>query len=206
MVKRISTFFLLLALTTQAWASGVSTQYGLGQQDMANSQPVVLPSDQSAIPISSISGPVALPTGAATEAKQDVGNASLSSIDTKVATAAKQDAQQATLDSIDTKVATEATLAELRDRHKAASAAITQVASSATTTLLLASNANRRGVKLYNDSNQAAYVAFAATASTSAFTIKMAPRSFYEMEFPIYTGDISALWDSANGNMMVTAL
>jgi len=56
----------------------------LGQQTMANSMPVVLASDQTALPISTVSLP--LPTGAATEAKQDVGNTSLSSIDTKLNT------------------------------------------------------------------------------------------------------------------------
>ena len=51
------------------------------------------------------SGTITLPPGLATEAKQDVGNASLSSIDTKVATAAKQDTGNTSLSSIDGKLA-----------------------------------------------------------------------------------------------------
>jgi len=43
------------------------------------------------------------PTGSATEAKQDVGNTSLSSIDGKVATEAKQDTGNTSVASIDTK-------------------------------------------------------------------------------------------------------
>ena len=63
----------------------------LGQTTMSGSQPVAIASNQTAIPvtqsgtwnINNISGTVSLPTGAATLAAQNTGNASLSSIDTK---------------------------------------------------------------------------------------------------------------------------
>lgn len=64
-----------------------------GQATMANSEPVVIASDQSAVPVSGTfyqaTQPVSaaslpLPTGAATSAKQDTGNTSLSSIDGKI--------------------------------------------------------------------------------------------------------------------------
>jgi len=54
----------------------------LGQKTMAGSAPVVLASDQSAVPVSASSLP--LPTGAATAANQTTGNGSLSSIDGKL--------------------------------------------------------------------------------------------------------------------------
>lgn len=54
----------------------------LGQKAMAGSAPVVIASDQSAVPVSASSLP--LPTGAATAAKQDTGNTSLASIDGKL--------------------------------------------------------------------------------------------------------------------------
>lgn len=53
-----------------------------GQATMANSEPVVIASDQSAVPISVASLP--LPSGAATSAKQDTGNTSLASLETKI--------------------------------------------------------------------------------------------------------------------------
>jgi hypothetical protein len=53
-----------------------------GQATMADSEPVVIASDQSAVPVSASGLP--LPTGAATSAKQDTGNTSLSSVDTKL--------------------------------------------------------------------------------------------------------------------------
>lgn len=52
-----------------------------GQAAMTASEPVVIASDQSAVPVSAASLP--LPTGAATSAKQDTGNTSIASIDTK---------------------------------------------------------------------------------------------------------------------------
>lgn len=64
----------------------------LGQKAMVGSAPVVIASDQSAIPasqsgtwnINNISGTVSLPTGAATSANQTTANTSLSSIDGKL--------------------------------------------------------------------------------------------------------------------------
>lgn len=92
----------------------------LGQLAMAASLSIAIASDQSAIPVSAASLP--LPSGAATSAKQDTGNTSLSSIDGKItacntgavvvsssalpsgaATGAKQDTGNTSLGSIDTK-------------------------------------------------------------------------------------------------------
>lgn len=81
---------------------GDVTVNNVGQQLMAASIPVVIASNQSAVPIS---GTVTVDTSLlATAVKQDTGNTSLSSIDTKLtsqATAAKQDAQTALLTTID---------------------------------------------------------------------------------------------------------
>jgi len=70
---------------------GSSSAVNKGQTNMAGSLPVVLPTDQSAIPasqsgtwnINDISGTVSLPTGASTAANQTTANTSLSNIDTK---------------------------------------------------------------------------------------------------------------------------
>lgn len=63
----------------------------LGQKTAAASMPVILASDQPAVPssqsgawnITNVTGTVSLPTGASTSANQATGNASLSSLDTK---------------------------------------------------------------------------------------------------------------------------
>lgn len=86
-----------------------------------------------------------------------------------------------------------------------AAATITNVASSASSVSLLASNTARRGVTLYNDTDKACYVKFGATASTTSFTVKLQPNAYYEMPEPIYTGAIDGIWDSApTGSMRIT--
>lgn len=87
----------------------------------------------------------------------------------------------------------------------AASAALTTVTSSNSSTSLLASNANRKGFILYNNSTKKCYVAFSATATTSAFTVLLQPNSLFESQ-NVYTGPISGIWEAVNGNMQVTEL
>jgi len=83
---------------TEVTQAALSAKFGtIGQKNMAGSAPVVIASDQAAIPISNISGTISLPTGAATEAKQDTGNSSLATI------AAKDFATQTTLSALNTK-------------------------------------------------------------------------------------------------------
>jgi len=67
--------------TSQVGGNDVSTDAGSSDSGTIR---VTLPNDQVAIPVSGISGTISLPTGAATEAKQDTGNTSLSSIDSKL--------------------------------------------------------------------------------------------------------------------------
>lgn len=66
----------------------ITDAVGAGQKLMAASSPVVIASDQSAIPISAASLP--LPTGASTDALQTTGNASLASIDAGIPVALGQ--------------------------------------------------------------------------------------------------------------------
>lgn len=87
-----------------------------------------------------------------------------------------------------------------------ASATLANVAASASNVTLLASNVNRSGATFYNDSTIALYLKFGATASTSSFTVKIFGNGYYELPFPIYTGIIDGIWDSASGNLRVTEL
>jgi hypothetical protein len=84
-------------------------------------------------------------------------------------------------------------------------ATLTSVASSATSVSLLASSASRKGFSVFNDSTQKLYIAYGATASTSAFTVLLQPGAYYENN-TLYTGAISGIWASANGNARVTEL
>lgn len=83
---------------------------------------------------------------------------------------------------------------------------VTQVASSATSVTLKASNANRLGLVIANDSTSTLYVKFGATASTTSYTIKLSPGALYETGETVYTGIVDGIWSSANGNAYVTEL
>jgi hypothetical protein len=87
--------------------------------------------------------------------------------------------------------------------NRPASAAVTSVAGSATSVTILASNANRRGATIHNDSSAILYVKFGAAATTSSFTAKLIADAYYEVPFS-YTGIIDGIWASATGNARIT--
>lgn len=92
---------------------------------------------------------------------------------------------------------------------RSATSAVTQVGDSATSVTLLASNGNRLGAAIYNDSSAILRVKLGAIASTSSFTVALAGNGggvgdYYEV--PVgYTGVIDGIWSSdAGGNALVT--
>lgn len=91
---------------------------------------------------------------------------------------------------------------------RAATATNSNVASSATSVTILASNTSRKGASVYNDSTQILYLNLQGNAaSTSNYTTQIGPQGFYELPPPaIYTGTITGIWASANGNARVTEL
>jgi len=88
----------------------------------------------------------------------------------------------------------------------AASATLSNVASSATNVTLLASNANRKGAAIYNDSTSILYVKFGATASATSFVVAMAASSYYEFPQPVFTGVVDGIWASAQGSARLTEI
>ena len=90
------------------------------------------------------------------------------------------------------------------DASRPATATLTTVVVSAVTTLLAASNAARRQVLLVNKSGRKIFVAFAATATTAAWTKEIANNNEWESPLDGYTGDISAITGSGSGDVMVT--
>jgi hypothetical protein len=79
------------------------------------------------------------------------------------------------------------------------------VASSATNVTLLASNANRLGATIYNDSNKRLYLKLGATASATSFTQILFGQGYYEVPAN-YSGIIDGIWESANGSARITEL
>lgn len=92
----------------------------------------------------------------------------------------------------------------VREKPSTTSAA-TNVSGSASSVTVLALNAQRRGATIYNDSTAILYLKLGATASTTSFTVKMQPDSYYEVPFG-YTGVIDGIWASATGSARVVEI
>lgn len=88
----------------------------------------------------------------------------------------------------------------------ASNAALTQVGCSATSVSLLAANTARKGVIIVNTSSAVLYVAFAATATTTAFTYQLGSGQSLTLTIP-YQGAISGIWaSSSGGDAVITEL
>lgn len=92
------------------------------------------------------------------------------------------------------------------NRAVAAAAALANVASSASSVTLQASNASRRGLLIHNDSSAVLYVKYGATASATSYSVQIAAGQNWEMSEPIYTGIVDGIWSAATGAARVTEL
>lgn len=57
---------------------------------------------------------------------------------------------------------------------------------------------------VFNDSTSTLFVKYGTGASTSAFTVKVAPGGYYEFPVPVFRGVVSGVWDTVNGNARMT--
>jgi hypothetical protein len=84
-------------------------------------------------------------------------------------------------------------------------ATLANVAGSASSVTLLASNTARKGAYVFNDSTATLYLKYGSAASTTSYVVQVPPGAFWEMpNRPIYTGLIAGIWSAANGNARVT--
>ncbi len=120
--------------------------------------------------------------GDATAANQVIGNASLASIDSKLTS------------PITTKEQTYSV------------STLTNVASTTSSTTLAASNINRKGLIIYNDSNRTLFIKYGATASSTSFTVKIIGDGVHYMSGAIYTGVVDGIWSAVNGSARVTEI
>lgn len=187
-----------------------------GQTTMANSLPVVIASDQSAVPISDdggsitvdgtvaatqsgtwdiadITGTVSLPTGAATESTLSTLDGKVTACNTGSVTLASQ--------------VNPFTTALPVEPETVSTSSVTSTTASASSVTVLASNANRKLAVFVNDSDKIAYVKLGATASATSYSYKLQPNSTLELAQPVYTGVVDAIWESSpTGAMRVTEL
>lgn len=186
----------------------------LGQALAAASVPVVLTAAQLATltPLSTVTvvqptgsnlhvqvDASALPTGASTSALQTSGNATLTAISAQLPTTLGQKVSASSLAVV---LASDQSAIPVTP-VAAATSTLTSVAASATTVVILASNTARKGCIVTNDSTALLYLAFSATSSTTAFSLKLFPNSSYISD-TLYSGVISGIWAAANGSARVT--
>jgi len=177
---------------------------------MANSLPVAIASNQTAIPVSqsgtwninNVSGTISLPTGAATETTLAALNAKVTACNTGAVTiSAALPAGTNNIGDVDVLSLPSVALTTY------STSSVTSVVSAAVSTSILASNANRRMAILVNDTDKTVYVKLGATASVTSYSYRLTPLQTLEIPFPIYTGAIDAIWDSSpTGSMRVTEI
>jgi hypothetical protein len=81
----------------------------------------------------------------------------------------------------------------------------TSVASSASSVTILASNANRRGMTVANDSTSVLRLSFSTPATAANSFVVMQPNTFLVLDpLLVSTGTIYGIWASANGTAQVT--
>jgi hypothetical protein len=88
---------------------------------------------------------------------------------------------------------------------KPSTSTTSSVAGSATNVTLLPSNGTRLGATIYNDSTALLYIKLGALATSTDFTIKLFPMSYWEVPFG-YTGEIDGIWASATGHARIDEL
>lgn len=81
----------------------------------------------------------------------------------------------------------------------------TSVASSASSVTILASNTNRRGVSILNDSTATLRLSFSTPATTANAFVSLPPGSFLLLDQQlIVTNALYGIWSAANGTAQVT--
>lgn len=87
-------------------------------------------------------------------------------------------------------------------------ASVARVASSATVVTLLAANAKRRGVYIFNDSTAVLYIKAGGAAALTDFTFRLPTMTGIELPAHpsggIYKGVLTGIWAAANGGAQVT--
>lgn len=68
-----------------------------------------------------------------------------------------------------------------------------KVTASSSSTTLAASNGNRVGLLIYNNSSADLFVSFSEETTTDDFTFVLPSKAFYEMPSVYYTGDVSGI-------------
>jgi len=194
LATRSSEATLATRLADATFTGRINTQ---GQKLMAGSTPVVVASDQSAIPISAAALP--LPAGAATEATLAT-RASEATLATRLADATftgriNTQGQKTMAGSTPMVIASDQSAVPSKET-RASVCAPSNVAQNAANVTLLAANAARIGATIYNDTTAGnLLIKLGAVASATSFQILLNPGGFTSIDN--YVGQIDGIWSTA---------
>ena len=83
-------------------------------------------------------------------------------------------------------------------------AVVTPVASTIGTVVLAASQPKRVALSIYNASIYPLYMKMGSGAKSTDFTLMMVASGYYEMARPIYSGQLTGVWGTADGSAYIT--
>jgi len=86
----------------------------------------------------------------------------------------------------------------------AVASAVTAVSSTVGTVTLSSAKNNRVALSIYNASANPLFMKLGAGATTASYTLMMVASGYYEMARPIYEGIVTGIWQTANGQALVT--
>lgn len=196
-------------LTTTAFQARINT---LGQKTMVNSTPVVLASDQASIPVAAtLSAETTKVIGTVNQGTSPwvVSLSSTTITGTVAVTQATGTNLHTVVDSgTITTVSTVTAVTTITNPVKtqpapSANATLSNVAGSASSVTLLASNTSRLGAIIVNDSTAILYVKEGSVASATSYTYILFQYDTIEIPFG-YNGIITGIWASATGSARVT--
>lgn len=183
----------------------------LGQKTKANSFAVTLASDQDALPVTdnggslTVDGTVAVSNLPATQdanLKQVNGttvdtNSGNKSAGTQRFVLATDQPQLTNALKVDGSAVTQPV-----KESQPATGTLSNVTMTGSSVQLVASNASRRNLMIFNDTGVVVYVKLGSSASSTSFTVKLVNQAYYELPFPVYTGAVEA--NGASGSVRVT--
>lgn len=87
-----------------------------------------------------------------------------------------------------------------------ATGTVTSVTVGTTVVTALAANTNRLGASFWNDGAARVFLRLSAGATTALFTVRISSKGFYELQFPAYTGVVTAITAAGTATLLVTEL
>jgi hypothetical protein len=177
-----------------------------GQATMGNSSPVVIASDQSAIPVTGAGGTQY--TDGGTPPANPIGNALVFDDGGTWKDVGEDDPFPVNLYVQDTVASVNAGNRDAGTQRIIEAGnptpTVTQVASANSDTSLLAANTNKKGTLFFNDSTAILYLLYGTgVASTTNYSVQIQPKGYFEDPMH-YTGGFHGIWSAANGFVYCT--